>query len=235
MGGMPNYGSLIAFRFILGCIESGFFPGVLFLLSCWYKPAELGQRFSIFYSAAVLSGAFGGLLAGGITSGLAHAPQGIAPWRWLFIIEGSATVGISLFAYFILLDFPATSKSLSLEERQLATVRILAAGVESNNSSDPAHRLTHWQAFKAAMVDYRTFLFMVLFVLDVGAGTVSHDATFRRKLISNKSSDFVLHPNNHQDPRIQDYYSSVYDHPRLRGCYSLPEYCRILCRQTQGA
>lgn len=51
-----SYGALLGFRFVLGCIESGFFPGVLYLLSCWYTKAELGKRFAIFYTAAVLSG-----------------------------------------------------------------------------------------------------------------------------------------------------------------------------------
>lgn len=37
-----TYGALLGFRFILGCIEAGFFPGVLYLLSCWYTKAELG-------------------------------------------------------------------------------------------------------------------------------------------------------------------------------------------------
>ncbi len=172
MAAMPNFGSLLAFRFILGCIESGFFPGVLFLMSCWYKPSEVGKRFAIFYSAAVISGAVGGIMAGAITGSLAGA-HGIAGWRWLFIIEGVATVGVSILAKFILLDFPATSSVLSLEERRLATVRILAAGIESG-AIDPKNRLTHWQAFKSAVCDYRTFLFMFLFVLDVGAGTISY-------------------------------------------------------------
>lgn len=172
MASIQTYGALMAFRFVLGCIESGFFPGVLYLLSCWYKPAEIGKRFAIFYSAAVLSGAFGGLLAGAITGNLAGA-HGIDAWRWLFIIEGVATAGVSIIAKFILLDFPSTSPALSLEERQLATIRLLAAGMESG-SHDPNNRLTHWQAFKAALCDYRTFLFMLLFVLDVGAGTISY-------------------------------------------------------------
>jgi MFS family permease len=39
-----NYPSILAFRFILGCIESGFFPGVLFVMSCWYTTAEIGTH-----------------------------------------------------------------------------------------------------------------------------------------------------------------------------------------------
>ncbi|KFY98974.1 hypothetical protein V498_01096 [Pseudogymnoascus sp. VKM F-4517 (FW-2822)] len=171
----PNYGSMLAFRFILGCVESGFFPGVLFVMSCWYKAAEIGKRFAIFYSAAVLSGAFGGLLAGGITDGLNNA-HGIAGWRWLFIIEGVATVGVAVIAKFILLDFPQTSPVLTLEERQLATVRIIADSAASGSASGSSadNRLSHWEAFKAAATDPRTYSFMLLFVLDVGAGTISY-------------------------------------------------------------
>lgn len=128
-----------------------------------------GKRFAIFYSAAVLSGAFGGLLAGGITGGL-HNAHGIEGWRWLFIIEGVATVGVAIIAKFVLLDFPHTSPILSLEERQLAAVRILA----DSRASAGHERLSHWEAFKAAACDVRTYAFMLLFVLDVGAGTISY-------------------------------------------------------------
>ncbi|WKT43527.1 MFS transporter superfamily [Fusarium oxysporum f. sp. vasinfectum] len=166
-----NYGTILAFRFILGCIESGFFPGVLYLLSSWYTRAELGKRFAIFYAAAVLSGAFGGLLAGGITSGL-HDFHGITGWRWLFIVEGVATVGVGIIACFVLLDYPHNSKRLSPQERQLAQIRIVADGLAS--TSGLSGRLTHWQAFVAAISDPRTYIFIVLFMLDVGAGTISY-------------------------------------------------------------
>lgn len=166
-----SYGALLAFRFILGCIESGFFPGVLYLLSCWYTKAELGKRFAIFYTAAVLSGAFGGILAGAITSHL-HDAHGIAGWKWLFIVEGVATVGIAMAAYFILLDYPSTSKKLTPDEQKLAALRIIHDGIA--NGSVRERRLSHWQAFIAAISDPRTYIFILLFMLDVGAGTISY-------------------------------------------------------------
>ncbi|RDW59814.1 hypothetical protein BP6252_12901 [Coleophoma cylindrospora] len=171
MAAVQSYGALLAFRFILGCIESGFFPGVLFVMSCWYTTAEIGKRFAIFYSASVLSGAFGGLLAGAITGGLDNA-HGIAGWRWLFIIEGVATAGVAIIAKFILLDFPHSSACLTLEEKQLAAVRIMADSKTTGLASDIG--LSHWEAFKAAATDLRTYAFMFLFVLDVGAGTISY-------------------------------------------------------------
>ncbi|KAL3417232.1 major facilitator superfamily transporter [Phlyctema vagabunda] len=172
MACVKSKGDLLAFRFVLGCIESGFFPGVLFVMGCWYKTQEIGKRFAIFYSAAVLSGAFGGLLAGAITGDLDGA-HGIAGWRWLFIVEGVATVGVAIIAKFILLDFPGTSAALTLEERQLATIRMLADSAATGSASK-SDRLTHWQAFKAAIADPRTYIFMFLFTLDVGSGTISY-------------------------------------------------------------
>jgi MFS family permease len=44
-----NYGAMLGFRFVLGCIEAGFFPGVLFLMSCWYKRDEIGTLKLLFF------------------------------------------------------------------------------------------------------------------------------------------------------------------------------------------
>lgn len=55
-------GFLVA-RFFLGVAESGLFPGVVFYLSMWYRRREQHFRISLFFSAASLAGAFGGILA----------------------------------------------------------------------------------------------------------------------------------------------------------------------------
>lgn len=39
-----SYAGLIICRFILGILEAPFFPGSVFLLSCWYTRAELAYR-----------------------------------------------------------------------------------------------------------------------------------------------------------------------------------------------
>ncbi|CAF1205233.1 unnamed protein product, partial [Didymodactylos carnosus] len=53
---------LLATRFFLGVSEAGLFPGVVFYLSLWYTRREQTIRIALFYSAAVFSGAFGGVL-----------------------------------------------------------------------------------------------------------------------------------------------------------------------------
>ena len=73
----------------------------MLLLSCWYKPQELSKRIAFFYTASLVSGAFGGLIAGGLIEGM-EGLGGIRGWKWLFMIEGAATVLIAIGAYFVL-------------------------------------------------------------------------------------------------------------------------------------
>ena len=90
MAAAKNYHHLIVLRILVGVFEAGFAPGILLILSSWYKKNEQSKRFALYISAAVLSGAFGGILAGAITGGLDGA-HGLEGWRWLFIVEGVAT------------------------------------------------------------------------------------------------------------------------------------------------
>lgn len=123
MAAVKTYKQLIAIRTILGCLEAGFAPAVILLFSSWYKEEEQSKRFAVYISAAVFSGAFGGLLAGGIIDSL-DGSYGIRGWRWLFIIEGVTSITWALISFFLLLDFPATSSALSDEEKLLAELRL---------------------------------------------------------------------------------------------------------------
>ena len=90
MAAIKSYHHLIILRIFVGIIESGFAPGILLIISSWYKREEQSKRFAVYISAAILSGAFGGLLAGAITGGLEGA-GGLRGWRWLFIVEGKSS------------------------------------------------------------------------------------------------------------------------------------------------
>lgn len=86
IGFMKNYNTYMALRAILGLFEGGLLPGMVLYLSSMYTRGELALRIGIFYTAASLSGAFGGLLARGLS---AIGPAGgLVGWRWIFIMEG---------------------------------------------------------------------------------------------------------------------------------------------------
>jgi MFS family permease len=65
-GFVSNYSGLMATRVFLGVFEGGLFPGVNYYITQWYVRNECGFRMALFFSAATLAGAFGGILARGI-------------------------------------------------------------------------------------------------------------------------------------------------------------------------
>ncbi|KEF55077.1 uncharacterized protein A1O9_08730 [Exophiala aquamarina CBS 119918] len=124
MGVTHSFGGLVACRFLLGIFEAGFFPGCAYLISMYYRRLELQLRINLFFCASILAGAFSGLLAYSI----AHLDgrAGYSGWRWIFIIEGAATVLIALAGVFIVPDWPNTAKFLSFQERTLLANRLRA-------------------------------------------------------------------------------------------------------------
>lgn len=58
-------------------------------ITMWYRRHECGLRLALFFSAATIAGAFGGLLARGIME--IDGTAGLAAWQWIFIIEGIIT------------------------------------------------------------------------------------------------------------------------------------------------
>ncbi|KXJ89225.1 major facilitator superfamily domain-containing protein [Microdochium bolleyi] len=121
-------------RFALGALEAGFSPAVFYVYSAWYRRHEQSKRFMVFWSAGILSGAFAGILAGLIASGLDGA-HGLAGWRWLFLVEGIITVGIAFLSPLVLLDQPEQCKKFTPEERALAVRRLKADGFDTGTAA----------------------------------------------------------------------------------------------------
>lgn len=166
-----NYAGLVAIRFFLGFIEAAYFPGCLYFLSAWYTRKELGLRTAILYSGSLLSGAFSGLIAAGILSGL-NGARGIAAWRWLFIIEGAVTVFVAICAYFILPNFPRTTSWLSEQERQLAIWRLEEDIGEDDWVS--SEQQSFWHGMKLAFADIKTWILMVMIFCIVSSASVTN-------------------------------------------------------------
>ncbi|OBT69091.1 hypothetical protein VE03_01390 [Pseudogymnoascus sp. 23342-1-I1] len=171
MAFVKTYKDLLVYRVVIGCLEAGFAPGVLMLLSSWYRKEEQSKRFAIYISASILSGAFGGLMAGAIT-GTMDGKYGIAGWRWLFIIEGAMTSAWAIIAAFFLLDFPASTRKLNERERELAVARIASQYIQSGTEDRPL--LSHSQAFKEAVTNWRTWVFTAGYMVIVGSLTLSY-------------------------------------------------------------
>jgi MFS family permease len=73
----------------------------------------------VFYASASLSGAFGGLLASVIIK--MDGVGGLAGWRWIFILEGIATVLIAVFSWLTMPSDFSTARFFTEQERQFAS------------------------------------------------------------------------------------------------------------------
>ena len=125
----------------------------------------------MFYSGSLISGAFSGLIAAGITKNM-DGSLGLRAWRWLFIIEGCITVVVAFGAMFILPDFPRTTPWLSAEEKQLAIWRLEEDigeddWVESNQQS-------LWYGFRLAVKDIKMWIMMLMIFCIVASGSVTN-------------------------------------------------------------
>ena len=75
-------------RFLIGVFEAGFFPGIVYLITIWYRHNERALRIALVIAFCNLAGAFGGAIAYGV--GHINGAGGLQGFRWLFIIEVSA-------------------------------------------------------------------------------------------------------------------------------------------------
>ena len=60
-GVTKSYGGLIACRFLEGMCEAGFVPGAAYLIGSYYKRDEYLRRYTFFFGAAIIAGAFNGV------------------------------------------------------------------------------------------------------------------------------------------------------------------------------
>jgi MFS family permease len=84
-GVVKSFAGLEVTRVLLGMMEAGYFPGVVFYLSVWYKRSEHALRIAVFFSMATAAGAFGGILAYGIAH-MTNVGGYENGWHWIFIL-----------------------------------------------------------------------------------------------------------------------------------------------------
>ncbi|KAK5054538.1 hypothetical protein LTR84_001429 [Exophiala bonariae] len=166
-GVTQSFAGLVVCRVIIGALEAGFFPGCVYLLSMYYRRHELQMRFNLFFSASIIAGAFSGLLAYAIAhmDGIA----GYGGWRWIFILEGIATVVIAVASYWLIPDWPETAKFLKEDERELLIRRLALDKAGAT--------MDHWNKKTAKRVfsDPKIYLSISMYL---GVVTTSYSGSF---------------------------------------------------------
>ncbi|KAM3440006.1 hypothetical protein NHJ13734_003441 [Beauveria thailandica] len=113
----PNYGAFVAFRFLMGLLESGFAPGILMILSSWYRNEEQSRRFAVNTSQRKLSATERSLAIPRFEADArSHSTEeqrhlthlqalklSLTSWQtWLLVVGYMAIVGSSTLSYFYL-------------------------------------------------------------------------------------------------------------------------------------
>ncbi|GAB7535767.1 MFS transporter [Burkholderia sp. 3C] len=103
-----------ALRVLTGAAEAGFFPGVLFYLSCWFPKAWRIRVLAWFLIAIPLSSVVGGPLSVGILQ--MDGVAGLKGWQWLFVLEGIPACVCGLLTLWLLRDHPRDASWLTRDE-----------------------------------------------------------------------------------------------------------------------
>ncbi|EXJ91869.1 hypothetical protein A1O3_00419 [Capronia epimyces CBS 606.96] len=116
-----NTKQLYALRFFIGLSESGFYPGVEYMLGSWYRRDELAKRAGIFNFTGSVATMFSGYLMSAVIS--LDGRGGLRGWQWLFIMDGVISLPIAIASFFLLPDYPEISRVWYLNEGDKAIAR----------------------------------------------------------------------------------------------------------------
>ncbi|PVH82352.1 MFS general substrate transporter [Cadophora sp. DSE1049] len=125
-----NYQALYALRFLVGLFESGFYPGIHYMLGSWYTPREIGKRAMIFWLAGSIGQMFSGFLQAAAYKNL-NGVHGHEGWRWLFIIDGIITIPLAVMGYVFFPNLPQGGTKTwwtTQSEHELSVSRLKAVG-----------------------------------------------------------------------------------------------------------
>jgi MFS family permease len=110
-------------RFIIGAMEAGFAPGVLYYLTLWFPPSSRGRITSMLFVASAFSGLIGAPVAG-LVIGHLNGALGMPGWHWLFLLGGLPCVLLGILVLKLLTDRIEDASWLSSSQKTLLAGQI---------------------------------------------------------------------------------------------------------------
>lgn len=147
--------SYYALRFLLGIVESGFFPGVILYTTYWYTGKHRAKIVAIFMSAVPISGVIAGPISGWILDRMSNVGD-LSAWQWLFVVEGIPSLIAGVVTLYFLTDKPSKASWLAENEKRLVLQRLEEEELQKN-ASQSSHRLV--DAFRSLPVWLLSFAY----------------------------------------------------------------------------
>jgi len=152
--------SFLTLRFLLGVAEAGFFPGIIFYLSCWFPAAYRARVISTLFIAVPVSNAVASVLSGAILE--MNGVLGLHGWQWVFILEAIPAVLLAFVVLKYMTDRPGEATWLSPDEREWLEKQLHAERVRVES----AGRLGLLQV----LTDRRVLALSMIYLFSVTAG-----------------------------------------------------------------
>lgn len=147
-----NYPGLMVQRFFLGFSEAGIAPAFSLITAMWYRSNEQPMRYAIWYSAVGMGTLVGTL----VLYAIGQIKGELSPWRYQFMIIGSASCVWGIAVWFLLPDSPMTAYFLNPEQRIIAVERMRYEQTGIENKTVKSAQI------KEAFSDPKTWFFIAI-------------------------------------------------------------------------
>ncbi|KAJ6172585.1 hypothetical protein N7470_001652 [Penicillium chermesinum] len=117
-----SYAEIAAYRFLVGWFEAAYFPGMHHIFGAWYRGDEIGRRGGIFYVGLTLGTMTASLIQAGTTDRL-DGVNGLAGWRWMYIVCAIITLPVAIAGFFILPGTPDKPNKLIIKAKDIALAK----------------------------------------------------------------------------------------------------------------
>lgn len=128
-------------RFLLGVVESGFFPGVILYLTFWYTQKHRAKMVAAFMTAVPLSGVLGGPVSGWLLDRMSSV-GGLRGWQWLYIVEAVPSIVAGFLTMVLLADGPRKARWLNEDEKALLAQNLAHEAHLKKSSGHSHHTLS---------------------------------------------------------------------------------------------
>ncbi|KAG1051512.1 hypothetical protein G6F43_006284 [Rhizopus delemar] len=155
-------------RFLLGVFEAGFWPGITYYNTLWYRPEEISSRIGVTYLAGPASGAVGGLISAGVQ--LIDTHGHLYGWQWLFLISAIVSLLFGIATIFYLPSTPEKSTRFLTEDERTRVQRRLETS-DAHESVEERNLKRGWIQVLSELKDFKIWIFCVLYFTPVMAAT----------------------------------------------------------------
>lgn len=156
--GVHNVQGLKAIRFFIGACESGNYLAYQYLFGTFYTH-NIAIRSMCYYLGQYLGLLTSGLLSGAIVRAF-KSQNGLAAWRWIFIIDGIISIVVGIIGVYALPGTPNDCYSIFLTDDE---IRLLRRRLKKNHTAatNPKKEISYfvdWNLWKSILTSWEIYV-----------------------------------------------------------------------------